>query len=245
VIFFGDSVLSFVGGRDVGRRRLDTMVSQSLGSEVKVHVVDGPSFNPDLYDAYLRLLAGTPHRPLVIVPLCIRVRTPTLMEHPVHGHKRALQALRETDPTGPLWQVRGSWPRPTQSEFDEFHRVPYSTLLGDLTIGDYLKSMAACATSGDEKARIRLLYNYHHGGVLEPDSPGMEAIPRMARTIAELGCPAVAYHSPVPVQTGVTLLGRELADRTEASFAAMGAGYRAGAGPDAMVIECDRPRRRH
>jgi hypothetical protein len=230
-------MLSFVGSQDVDRRRLDTMVRDGLGPDVSMYVVDGASFNPDLYDAYLRLLEATSHRPLIVVPLWVRGRTAALIEHPVHGHKKALQKIREVDPSKGSWRVHGAWPRPTQSDFDAFYKVPYSTLLGDWTVSDYVRPIAEFKRGGDEASRIRMSFAYHHGGLLEVDDPGMEAVTRMGRTISELGCPAVVYQTPVPVESGVALFGPELADRTAASFAALNAAYRLGAGEDAEIVE--------
>jgi hypothetical protein len=237
VIYFGESTVSFIGPTDVDRRRLYTMVDDGLGPHVSMHVVHGASFSTDIFDAYLGLLKSTQHRPLIVVPLCVRFRFTPWIEHPVHGHKKALQRIREVDPTKGAWRVHGAWPRPNQVDFDEFHRVPFSSLLGDLTVGDYVTPIAEFQRSGDDVGRVRMLYAYHHGGLLELDSPVMEAVTQMGRTIRELGCPAVVYQTPVPLETGTTLLGQELADRTAASFAAINAAYRLGAGEGVEIIE--------
>ena len=237
VILFGDSVLSFVGDHDTDRRRLSAMVSDGFGSDVSVRVVDGPSFNSDIYDAYLKLLVAAPRRPLVLIPLCVRVHSICLRDHPVHGHKRAIHALRELDPSKSAWRVRGSWPKPTQSDFEAFHREHYPTLLGDLTVGDYLSSIAQAKRSGDEPERLKMLYAYLHGGLLTPNNPALESVTRMARTIRELGCPVVVYQTPAPVETGTRLLGPDLAERTIASLAALNAAYRLGAGTNVNIVE--------
>lgn len=237
VLYLGDSTVSFVAPEDTDRRRLDTMIKDALGEEVSVHVVDGRGFNPDIYDAYLRLLEGVSVRPLVVVPLCIRVRTP-LTEHPVYGHKRALQKIRSADPSRGAWRLHGAWPKPTEAEFEAYYRLPYSTLLGEGFVGDYVKRINELErTAEDDDERVRMLYAYHHGGLLESASPKMEAVTRMGRTLRELGCAAVAYQTPVPVGTGAALLGPELAVRTAASFAALNEAYRLGAGEDAEIVE--------
>jgi hypothetical protein len=237
VAFLGDSALSFVGPQDSDRRRLDAMVADLLGPHTSLKGVDGASYHPDLFDAYLGLLEATPHRPIILLPLCVRVRTPQLMEHPIYGHKKAVQFLRQVDPSRGAWRVRRAWPRPTLSDFEEFRRVSHSTLLGDWTVGDYLERMEASQSSGDQISRIKTLYAYLHGGLLEADSPAMESVTRLGRTIRELGCPTVVYQTPVPVETGVTYLGQALADRTSANFAVLNAAYRLGAGEDVEIIE--------
>ncbi|HEX3794080.1 MAG TPA: hypothetical protein VHV57_06240 [Acidimicrobiales bacterium] len=237
VLYLGDSMLSFVAAEDQDRRRLDTMVRDGLGAGTKMHVVDGASFHADLFDAYLRLLEATPHRPLVIVPLWTRGRSAAFMEHPVHGHKKAMRSIRQVNLAAGTWRVRGAWPRPTPAEFETFYAVPYPTLLGDLTVGDYVKPIAELARTGQEEERVKMLYAYHHGGLLTVDTPGMDAVTNMAKRIADLGCPVVVYQTPVPVETGVRFYGEQFAERTAASLRALNAAYRLGAGPDAEIIE--------
>ncbi|HEY3841910.1 MAG TPA: hypothetical protein VGL48_01555 [Acidimicrobiales bacterium] len=237
LLYLGDSMLSFVSPTDVDRRRLDTMVADGLGAEKSMHVVDGASFHVDIFEAYLRLLYGTSHRPLVIVPLWIRGRTAPFIEHPVHGHKKAIEKIRQVDPSRGAWRVRGMWPRPTPEKFEAFYEVPFPTVLGDLKVGDYVRPIAEFKRSGNEAERLKTLYAYHHGGLLLPDSPVMEGVTRMAATIRDLGCRVVVYQTPVPVETASALLGPELVTRTAASFAALDAAYRAGSGDDTEIVQ--------
>ncbi|HWD53443.1 MAG TPA: hypothetical protein VG412_13665 [Acidimicrobiales bacterium] len=237
VIYLGDSALSIVGSNDSDRRRLDAMVADLLGDGVSVKGVDGASYHAELFDALLRLVEATPHRPLLLVPLCVRVRTPQLTEHPIYAHKQAVEFLRRVDLSGGAWRVHAAWPRPSGSDFDAYYRVPHPTLLGNWTVGDYLASMSESQRAGDEDARIKTLYAFFHGGLLEPGSPELESVTRMGSTIRALGCQAVVYQTPVPVETGVASLGQALADRTAANFAMLNAAYRLGAGEDAEIVE--------
>jgi hypothetical protein len=238
VLYLGDSTTSFVGSGDTDRRQLKTMIGDALGTDVSYHVVDGPSFSPDIYDAYLQLLRAASQPPLVIVPLCVRVRVPPWIEHPVHGHKRALQELRKVDPFKGAWRVHAAFPSPTQEDFDEHRRVPYSTLLGEGTVDDYVSKIGEYGRSGRHDERVRMLYAYHHGGLLKTGSPAMEAVTRMGCTLRELGAPSVVYQTPVPVEKAVELFGTQMAERTAESFAVLNAAYRLGAGTDAPIIEC-------
>ncbi|HEY3844110.1 MAG TPA: hypothetical protein VGL48_12745 [Acidimicrobiales bacterium] len=237
VLYLGDSAVSFVGAQDADRRRLSTMVADALGSGTAVHVVDGPSFNADIYDAYLGLLKGMPLPSVIVVPLCVRVRFSPWIEHPVHGHKRAIQKIREFDPSRPSWHVHGAFRTPHKPDFDAFHRVPYPNLLGQKTVGDFVSQISAYQRSGDNLARERLLYAYHHGGLLTAGSAAMEAVTVMGQTLRELGCTTVVYQTPVPVQKGIEHYGTEFRSRTEQNFAVLNEAYRLGAGADAAVIE--------
>jgi hypothetical protein len=237
VLYLGDSALTHVAPGDTDRRRLKSMVDQGLGAGVSVHVVDGASFQADIYDAYLNLLYATEARPLVIVPLCIRVRFSPWLEHPVHGLKRPTARIRAVDAHRGAWRVRAAFPAPTRSDFETFSKVPYSNLLGERTVGDFVGPIRQFERSGDTASRTALLYAYHHGGLLTPATPAMDAVTRMGRTIRELGCRAVVYQTPVPVQMGSQLLGPALATRTTESFRVINEAYRLGAGAGAAIIE--------
>jgi hypothetical protein len=237
VLYLGDSEMSFVAPYDTDRRRLGTMVADDLGPAISVRAVHGPSFNPDIFDAYLGLLRGTSHRPLVVVPLWTRGRFTPWIEHPVHGHKRATAAIRQIDPTRSSWRIHRVFAPPTQEEFDQFGRVLYETLLGEGTVDDYVAPIREHLRSGDEDRALRALYAYHYGGLLRAGSPEVEAVTRMGRTIRELGCAAVVYQTPIPVQMGAELLGPELAERTAESYAVLNEAYRLGAGEDSEIIE--------
>jgi hypothetical protein len=237
VLFLGDSAISFIDQRDTDRRRLYTMVDDALGPDVSMHVVHGASFNHDIYDAYLHLLEATPHRPVLIVPNAIRIRFMPWLVHPVHSHRRALQKIRSIDPHGAAWKVHGSWPGPTQAEFDEFLKVPYPTLLGDWTVADYVVPLTSTTSTIDAKERTRLLYGYHNGGLLTAGGPELDGVTRMGKTIRDLGLTAVVYQVPVPVITGREILGQEYFDRVVHNFAVLDEAYRIGAGEDAEIIQ--------
>jgi hypothetical protein len=237
VLYLGDSIMSFIAPYDTDRRRLGVMVADGLGPDVSLRVVHGPSFNPDLFDAYLGLLWGTPHRPLLVIPLWTRGRFPPWTEHPVHGHKRATAAIRLIDPSSHFLRIHHAFPRPTQADFDRFAQVRYDTLEGSGTVGDYVTPIREFQRSGDEESARRNLYAYHHGGLLVAGTPEVEAVTRLARTIKDLGCAAVVYQTPIPVQMGAKLLGPELAERTAESYRVLNEAYRLGAGGDADIIE--------
>lgn len=236
VLYVGDSMLGFVAPYDADQRRLDAMVSDQLGADTSMHVVFGASFNADIIDAYLGLAKAQTHRPIVIVPVWVRGRLTPFVEHPVHGHKRAMRRMRQVNPTGPTWRIRGSWPRPTQKDFDEFYAKPFPSLLGDnLTVGDHVKAIGQAEREGDETARRRALYAYHYGGLVTPAA--LEAVTQLGRTVRALACPTVVYQTPLPVETGTALLGPEFSEYCIKNLAAIDAAFRLGAGEEFEIIE--------
>lgn len=219
VVMLGESVLVWVGPHDTDRRTLPAMVADGLKPEWTLTAVSGGGYHAELLAAYLDLLARLPHRPRALVlPLWIRGRLQPWVHHPRFGHHDALQRLRHIDPATAAWRVRGSLKR--GGNWGAYYQVPYETLLGPGTVGDYARPLKDGSVTGDE--RLRLLYAYHHGGVIEPT-----AFTALGRAAGALGVPVVAYQAPVSVATGERVLPG-LAGRVAANFAAADAAFRAG-----------------
>jgi hypothetical protein len=239
VLYLGDSALAWISPEDVDQRALATMVAEGLGPDVPLLDVGGGGYNPPLYSAYLRLLEVTEQRPLVIVPLCIRVALTALIDHPVHGRVEFSRAIEGIDLDGPAWRVHHPEPPRDPAAFERFYDLKINTMLGTRTIGEYalpLRDEARWAF--DDPERVKLLYAYHHATSVEDDPRGLEAITRMAERLRGLGCLVVAYETPVPVQTGTELLGPEFEAIVRRNYDAMADAYRAGMGPDATIIRC-------
>jgi hypothetical protein len=112
----------------------------------------------------------------------------------------------------------------------------HHTWAGELTVGDYirpLKNRAVGGLSADERGR--LLYAYHHGGVVEPGY--LDSIEVLGRALRALDTPVVAYHTPVPVERGVDYFGEAFRELAVSNFAAMDAAFRRGLGDDSVVIQ--------
>lgn len=217
VVMLGESVLVWVGPHDRDRRTLPVMVRDGLRPVATLVSVSGGGYHAELLAAYLDLLAGLPHRPrAVVLPLWLRGRLRPWIEHPRFGHHDALVRLRRVDPSSPAWRVRGSLRR--GGDWSAYYAVPYETLLGPGTVGDYVLPLKGRQVTGDE--RLRLLYAYHHGGLVEPG--GFTALATAAR---HLGVPVVAYQAPVPVVTGERVLPG-LTERVAHNFALADAAFR-------------------
>ena len=117
------------------RRTLPAMVADGL-SPLSLVAVSGGGYHAELLTAYLDLLAQLPHRHrAVVLPLWVRGRLRPWIDHPRFGHHDALVRLRALDPRTPAWRVRGSLDR--RGDFAGYYRTPYSTLLGDGTVGAF------------------------------------------------------------------------------------------------------------
>jgi hypothetical protein len=208
------------------------MLKDAFGPEIAMHTVHGGSYNPLIYNTFVRLLEGLPARPLVIVPLTVRVHTLPWIEHPLYGHQRASQFLSTVDATTPLRKIRKGFAKPTPAEFERFRALEFPTWAGDLTIGDYIDRLKGKALDGDDAAR--LLYAYHHGGEIVQGAP-IDRVRELGDRLRRLGVPVVVYKTPVPVEKGVELHGPSFFELAERGFAVLEEAFVSGYG-DVPII---------
>jgi len=235
VLYLGDSTTVFVGGADVDRRSLGEMIRGELAGRADLHVIGGGGYHTGLHAAYLHLLGAASPKPLVLHSLWIRGRYPPWIEHPVYGHRRAIALINGLDPSTPLWRIRASLPAPEPDEFEAFYRIPHRTLLGDLTVGDYVRPLKNGALAPDE--RLRLMYAYHHGAELAADADGIADVANLGRRLREAGCRTVAYQTPLSVETGVQVFGSEFAQLVARNWRLIDDAYREGMGGEARILE--------
>lgn len=227
ILELGDSMVSWIAPYDSDRRPFHQMLRQSFGPETPMHVVHGGSYNPPLYDQYLRLIEGQQPPSLVILPLTPRVRTLPWIEHPAYGHQRAIHFLSTVDSTTPLRRIRKGFRPVPPEEFERFYARSFPTWAGDLTIGDYVRPLKGDGLDEDEAAK--LLYAYHHGGEIVPGAP-LEMVRELGDRLRRLGAPVVVYQTPVPVEKGVELHGPQFRELAERNFATLEDAFVSGYG---------------
>ena len=221
VVLMGESVLNYVGPDDADHRTLARMVADGLPGLTTL-AVHGGGYHAELLTEYVRLLATKPVRPkVVVVPLWPRGRLRPWIEHPRFGHVEALRRLRTLDPSTPPRRVRGSLRRETSADFERYYTLPYETLLGERTIGDYARPLKRSGM--DPAERLRVLYAFHHGAPVLPE--GLVAVAALGEALRDLGCASFAYETPVSVQTGERVLGPDFRSTVAENFAAMGRAF--------------------
>ncbi|HSY16202.1 MAG TPA: hypothetical protein VK816_09460 [Jatrophihabitantaceae bacterium] len=232
VVYFGESASLFVSGADADQRPLFRMIADELGAGTTVHAIAGAGYHARLFDAYAQLLGAGSWRPVVVLPLWVRGSFTAWTRHPVYGYQHAVRAIRAVDRNAPLWRIRARIGPPGELDWTLHDQLSHPTLIGDLKVGAYRLPLKDPAKYGlDRQARLRLLYAFHHGGAITPDTPYLADVTRFGRTLRELGCPVVAYQTPVPVERGVELFGPAFADLAAANFALMGEAFGRGYGP--------------
>lgn len=232
VVYFGDSTTSFVASYDEDRRPLHRMIRDMLGDDVTMHTIHGGSFSPPLFSTFTRLIEASGSRPVVIMPLCIRVRTTPWMEHPIHGRKNAIEFLSTVDPHAPLRRIRKGFRPPTPAEWSAFESLPHPSWAGDWTIGEYLSQLRQSSPTDDEW--VKLLYAYHHGGRV-PEGRTLDEVRHLGVELRRIGLPVVAYQTPVPVQRGEEFHPgfQQLAGE---NFTALADAFRDGYGRDTQIL---------
>ena len=203
------------------------MLKDAFGPGVSTHAVHGGSYNPLIFNQFVRLLEGHPARPLVILPLTVRVHTLPWIEHPLYGHRRASRFLSTVDATTPLRKIRKGFAVPAHAEFERFRSLAFPTWAGDLTIGDYIDRLKGKALDGDDAAR--LLYAYHHGGEIVLGAP-LDRLRELGIRLRGLGVPVIVYQTPVPVEKGVELHGPSFLELAERNFAILEDAFVSGYG---------------
>jgi hypothetical protein len=239
VVYVGDSTAGFSDPTDTDGRSLAVIVSHTLARRGTVtFMINGENYHAELIAAYLRLLLTTDARPVLIVPLWIRGRLVPWMDHPIWGHAAAIRLLDSIGPQTAPRTVRGGFDLPPAAELERFYERRHLTLLGDLTIAEYVEPLRdARRWIEDEAGRSRLSYAYRHTAALKLGSAPLQAVVRLGSVVRQLGCPVVAYQTPVPIDAGVAHFGQQFADIVAANFAVLDASFTEGLGRPVEIIQ--------
>jgi hypothetical protein len=238
VLVFGDSSSSFIAPADADRRRLPDMIADGLGPQVSMYAAHRGGFHPEVFYELVRLVGSPAKPPVVVIPICVRLRQLPWVEHPMYGYQAPLRRLRAMEPSTPTRRIHAAIPHPTKEDFARVASYSYPTVAGDLTIGEYvepLKHPAEHGLSRDE--RIRLLYAYHHGARLHVDLPSVQTVTRLGELVRSLQWPAVVYETPIPIERGTAEWGDELATIAADNLRLTRRACRDGFGPDTTILE--------
>jgi hypothetical protein len=189
------------------RRTVGEMLSELL-APATVHTVAGGGYHPGIHDALARLVPVDRPPRVLTFSLAVRVSTtPAWFAHPVHAHRPQIAKLLEFDSDTPPWRIRGGCAPPTPQDWAEFEKVRHPTLLGDLTVHDYMKVLRGQGAF-QRPEYLRYLVGYHHTNRFDPDTfEGMPMLDEFAKTVNDLGCPVVMYQPPICMEVGEELFG--------------------------------------
>lgn len=238
VLAIGDSTWAFTAPYDEDPRHLAVMVADGLGDTTTMHAVVGAGYNANLIDAYLGLAQRGGFRPVVIVPLTVRLVTVAWGTHPNYTYRGAVSAIGQMPGDLPLRRIRKAVRPPSVADFDAYDSLTISAFGETAPIRDFRRRLKQPEAHGlDREGREKLLYAFHHGEQVAPDSVYLEAIRKMGRRIAGMGSPVVAYETPVPVIRGEELHGPEFRRRALANQESVRQAFREGFGGPVEILE--------
>ena len=243
VVAFGDSNWIYAAPYDDDLRPLGTMIADAL-APVRVQVVAGAGYYSTLISAYLRLIAQSPVRPVVVVPICARLATVAWSTHPNYTYREAIARIESFEPSTPLGKMRMKAVPPTDEQFRDYGNQVITTWAGTGPISQFRDPLRDPAGHGlTEHERLKLLYAFHHGESIGPDAPTLAEVERMGRVLRDLGVEAVPFQTSLPVDEGVALWGEQFRQNAQNTFDLMGDAFRRGYGspidilPIGLVVE--------
>jgi hypothetical protein len=238
VLYLADSMATFISPRDTDRRQLRQMFADALAPDLSFFTIEGGGYHPRLFTGYLRLLGAVDQRPVIIVPLSVRLAYPAWLYHPRYGHAAATRALHGKHVGAATWRIRAAVAPPSDAQMRRHDQLPHPTFAGDdLTIGDYRLRLKDPAAAGlDADGRLALLYAYHHGAAIKPSDESLANMTEFASTLREMGFRVVPYQTPIPVQKGVELFGPAFRKNARDNFALLDAAFLRGY-PEAEILQ--------
>ena len=238
LLIFGDSNMVWTNWGEPDRRHLVDLIGEELGSDVTLEALVGPGYNPRMVMAFLSALEKCPAKPrVVLVPASVMMATSSWLSHPVLGYGRVAQELRESIKTGcPLSK---NFDEPEDAEWEAYDKQPAPTLIGARrTIGELrLITNAVPTTRWQHLVRLRHMLEYYNAERLEKDSEGVGLIADMARMLADLRLPSVAYISPINFEVADKLMGATSRQHISHNADVIATTYRYAAGPLGTVVD--------
>lgn len=231
LVLFGDSTWVFYAKYDTDQRNLAQMVLADLRPSVRTHVTMGAGYHAKPLTAFLHQIERSGARPVVVLPLVVRLHSVAWSTHPAYSYVDASARIESFPATTPTRRIRASIPPPGPADFETYGRQQIDTFAGTLPISalrDPLRDPDAHGLSRTDQER--LLYAFHHGEPLEPGQSTMVEVEEMGRALRSLDVPVVAFHTPVPVEHGVELWGEAFRERLERNFEVLDEAFLRGFG---------------
>ena len=141
VLAIGDSTWSFTAPYDEDQRHLAAMITHDLGSDISMYGVVGAGYNANLIDAYLGLAERGGFRPVVILPLTVRLVTVAWAEHPNYHYRGAVTAINKMPGDIPLARIRKAVKPPTPSDFAAYDKVEITAFGETAPIGEFRRRL--------------------------------------------------------------------------------------------------------
>jgi len=220
VLTLGDSSFSTASPRDTDFRMIPRLVGERLDG-ARVATIAGPGFSGHLYGELLRVLGTLEQRPKAVVfSFCIRTNTMVhIRKHPRYSYPAMHEALAATRSARHRIRSFGRGHDPTPEEYATFGGLPTHTRWsGETTIDGFrsqLKGRGPLPWPDDVE---RVLYDYFHGEVIEPDDKDLPQLTEFGNRLTEYGVPTVAYWTVPPLAEGERLFPGEFTSHVRSNW---------------------------
>ena len=202
VLFFSDSVNSWIDDDDDDRRPLAEMLADDLGANVGV--IDRGAYHLEVYEAFIDLLiARNLHPQAILIPINLRSFSPEWHSRPAYQFTESRRELRQADDmlasaiepvlrTLQLLQDESITP-------DQFKRTP--VYRGEKLVGHVRDfDNASYQTPTPERTRNKFVYQYMYQ--LDANHPKLVALRNICAKANEHGLPVLFYVTPIDVESG-------------------------------------------
>lgn len=220
VLALGDSSFTTPSPRDTDFRMIPTLLGEQLDG-ARVATIASAGLSGALFGEFLRVLSGLDQRPAAVVfSFPIRTNAMThVWRHPRYSYSTTHAALAAIRPEAPRIRAFGKGHEPFPADFQEFEKITVHTRWGgESTIGRFRTTLQGNGPHPWPPDLERMLFDYYHGEVVEPDNPYLPRLAEFGARITEYGVPAFAYWTIPPLAEGERLFPGEFADHVRGNW---------------------------
>jgi hypothetical protein len=241
VLVLGDSSCLFGAASDTDPAMIPELIGRELGG-LRVASICGAGYAAKQHAEFLRILAMLPVRPLYLVTsVCVRTSTSVhVTTHPTYAYTESLEHLAAI--TSPKRRIRylQRKPRTDSTAYDVFHARPVTTRWGgDSSIGEFRDRLKGHGAPPWDAAHERTLFDYFHGEVVTPETPGVADWEEFGRAVAAYGVPTVSFRTMAPLGRGEAHFPGEFEAHVRANQAVIDDAIRSTAGSAYEIVGGD------
>jgi hypothetical protein len=241
VLVLGDSGCLFGSPADPDPAMIPELIGRELGG-LRVASIAGAGYAARQYAEFLRILGTLPVRPrFLVTSVCVRTSCSVhVTRHPIYSYEASARHLARIESARHrIRYVKREAPT-DPAAYDAFHALPVHTRWsGDTTIGAFREQLKGAGAPPWPAEHESKLFDYFHGEVVTPETPGLADWVQFGRAVAAYGVPAVSYRTVAPMERGELHFPGEFEAFVRANIALVDDAIRSTAGPDYPIVGGD------
>lgn len=246
VVVLGDSSCLFGAPGDPDPAMIPELIGRELGG-ASVATIAGPGYSARMHAEVLRILGTLDRRPeFVVSSICVRTNISIhVTRHPVYEYAHSLAEMAGITSVSRRIRSLGRGYQPTEEDYERFRALPVRTRWsGDTTIGAFRNQLQGLGPHPWPPDKERLLFDYFHGELFSPETPGLVHLRELGHRFKDYGVPAVSYLTAVPLERGEHNYPGEFAQLARANVSLVADTIAADAEPvwqlvDASLVDND------